>query len=201
MDFNALKQKFGEFTKTATEKAKELGDKALEFAGDNIVKTGLYLHSPDEYAKTLENKKAVIIAYDDRNPIESEIVKLLAIWQTKSLIESSSLRYLTHATSDVLILEKNYALPLEMRVFFEGNEIYKTNSLEDVKNFWNLEFRDYAEKENLFKALREKNEKVENPEKTDIKEEKTETSNTEEKTENAEEKTEIPVDPLASDKK
>lgn len=200
MDFNALKQKFGEFTKTATEKAKELGDKALEFAGDNIVKTGLYLHSPDEYAKTLENKKAVIIAYDDRNPIESEIVKLLAVWQTKSLIESSSLRYLTHATSDVLILEKNYALPLEMRVFFEGNEIYKTNSLEDVKNFWNLEFRDYAEKENLFKALREKNEKMENPEKTDIKEEKTETPNTEEKLENAE-KTEIPVDPLASDKK
>lgn len=200
MDFNALKQKFGEFTKTATEKAKELGDKALEFAGDNIVKTGLYLHSPDEYAKTLENKKAVIIAYDDRNPIESEIVKLLALWQTKSLIESSSLRYLTHATSDVLILEKKYALPLEMRVFFEGNEIYKTNSFEDVKNFWNLDFRDYAEKENLFKALREKNEKSENVKKVE-KTESTETSEKVETSETSDEKTETPVDPLSSDKK
>lgn len=32
MDFNSLKQKFSEATKTATEKAKELSGKALEFA-------------------------------------------------------------------------------------------------------------------------------------------------------------------------
>lgn len=32
MDFNHLKQKFADFTKTATEKAQELTNKTLEFA-------------------------------------------------------------------------------------------------------------------------------------------------------------------------
>lgn len=171
MDFSSLRQKFGEFAKTATEKAKEIGDKALEFAGDNIAKTPLYIESSDEYDDVIALKKGVILAYDDRTEMKDEILKNLPIWQTKSFIESSTFRYLTASSSDILIREKAYSLPIEMRVFSEKKEILKLTNLEEIKDFWNLEFRDYHDEANLKKALEEyRKSKAENKDtKTDTK--------------------------------
>lgn len=178
-DFNNLKEKFGELTKTATEKAKELGDKALEFAGDNLAKTALYIQSEDEYEAILNHEKVVLLAYDDRTEIEKDVLKLLPIWQTKSLIESSNFRYLTHSASEILIAEKGYMFPIEMRVFVNKNEILKLSSLEEIRIFWSLEFRDYKNSEKLLadfenaKILAKKSE-TEKIEKTEEKaEEKT----------------------------
>lgn len=143
MDFNALKQKFGEFTKTATEKAKELGDKTLEFAGETLSKTPLFLHDNVEYKKILESKRAVILAFDEKNEIEKEVMKMLPIWQSQAFIDTTTFRYLNQEKSDILIKEENYVLPLEMRVFFEGNETHRFYDIEIIKQWWKDDSRDY----------------------------------------------------------
>lgn len=149
MDFNSLKQKFADFTKTATEKAKEVGDKALEFAGETLSKTPLFLHDNLEYKKILESKRAVIIAFDEKNEIEKEVMKMLPIWQSQAFIDTTAFRYLNQEKSDILIKEENYVLPLEMRVFFEGNETHRFHDIEAVKAWWKEEKRDYAGEKNF----------------------------------------------------
>lgn len=146
MNFNNLKQKFEEFTKTATEKAKELGDKALEFAGDNLAKTPLFVQDGESYNKIISEKRVVLIAFDEKNEVEKEVMKMLPIWQTQAFIDTTTLRYLNNEKSDRLIVEHGYILPFEMRVFFEGRETLRLNNLEDIKTWWKQEKRDYEGK-------------------------------------------------------
>lgn len=146
MDFNNLKQKFEKFTKTATEKAKELGDKALEFAGDNLAKTPLFVQDGESYNNIISEKRVVLIAFDEKNEVEKEVMKMLPIWQTQAFVDTTTLKYLNNEKSDRLIVEHNYTLPLEMRVFFEGHETLRLNNLEDIKTWWKQEKRDYEGK-------------------------------------------------------
>lgn len=47
MDFTSLKEKWNQFAKQATDKAKEIGNRALEFAGDNLAKTPLFIQDSE----------------------------------------------------------------------------------------------------------------------------------------------------------
>lgn len=151
MDFASLKQKFSEVTKTATEKAKEFGEKALDFTSENLAKTPLYIQSGDEYAKILEEKRSVVIAYDEENPLAKEILLMLPVWQTYAFIDSATFRYMNTEKSERLIDEHGYSLPLEMRIFFQGNETARYTEWEEIKKWWsnarNHEYPDnFAEK-------------------------------------------------------
>lgn len=144
MDFNALKQKFSDFTKTATEKAKEMGEKTLEFAGENLAKTPLFIRDPEEYKKALDTKRTIILAFDEKHEIEKEIMMMLPIWQTNAFIDTTTFRYMNKEQSDVLILEEKYTLPVEMRVFFQRIETHRFNDLEAIKSWWKADKRDYT---------------------------------------------------------
>ncbi len=168
MDFNNLKQKFGDFTKTATEKAKELGNKALEFAGDNLAKTPLFVQDGESYTKLIAEKRAIILAFDEKNEIEKEVMMMLPVWQAQAFVDSATFRYMNNEKSDRLITEHTYTLPLEMRVFFEGNETLRLNTIEDIKTWWKQKNRDYKG-ENTKKSETKTEEKIqENTEETPI---------------------------------
>lgn len=106
----------------------------------------------------MEQKRVIIIAFDENNDSEKEIVKMFPIWQTKAFIDTTSLRYMNIEKSEMLLKEKNFSLPLEMRIFFEGNETQRINDLEAIKNWWKSEKRDYKG-EKIFHSLAENSEK------------------------------------------
>lgn len=84
------------------------------------------------------------MVFDEKNSIEKEIMMMLPIWQTQAFIDSASFRYMNNEKSDILIVEHQYTLPLEMRVFFEGKETLRLNSLDDIKKWWQNSDRDYT---------------------------------------------------------
>lgn len=143
MDFATLKQKFSETAENLTQKAKEFGDKTLEFVGDNLANTPLFIQTEDEMNKELENKRVIFIAFDEKTDFKKQIALFFPIWRTKIFIDGGSLSFLNHEKSEMLIQTQKFSLPLEMRVYFEGIETLRLNHLEDIKKWWENENRDY----------------------------------------------------------
>lgn len=144
MDFNSIKQSLSDAFSTASEKAKEFSEKTLEFAGDHLAKTPLFIDNSEEYSQVLSAKRAVILAFDETSNIEKDILVMLPIWQADSFIDSTTFRYMNKEVSDILLTEKGYKLPIEMRVFFEGKETARFNDLESIKAWWKSDNRDYT---------------------------------------------------------
>lgn len=97
--------------------------------------------------KILENKKVVLLAFDEKNEIEKEVMLMLPIWQTQSWIDSSAFRYLNNEKSGTLITENNFSFPFEMRVYFQGLETARFTDIESAKNWWKQEKRNYEKSE------------------------------------------------------
>lgn len=136
MDFELFKKKITETSKNVFEKTKTFGEKALQMAGDGIAKTPLFVRSEDEFNSYLEAKRTIFLAFDEKNEIAKELFLLLPVWQTNAFIDTTTFRYLNLEQSEILLNEKKFTLPIEMRIYFRWNETKRLNDFEEIKNWW-----------------------------------------------------------------
>lgn len=145
MDFEKLKKSFLDVTKNVTEKAKDFSDKAIAFTWDNLPNNFLFLQTEDEMNEIItQNKRAIFLAFDENDEkLEKELLILLPVWKYKAFIDSSALRYLNKERSEMLIRDKNFLYPIEMRIYYQWQEMRKFSNLEDIKKWWWDEDRKY----------------------------------------------------------
>lgn len=99
--------------------AREYGQKAAEFAEDQIQTTPLFIKSQAEYDALIHEKRVIIIAYDDADPVSQEIRLLSPVWLTRAFMDTARLRYISTAESSDLIHNIGLNSPLDMRVRYE----------------------------------------------------------------------------------
>ena len=85
MDFDKIKKSFSDAIDLTLEKAKNLENKTLEFAGDTLSQTSLFVQNEDDYLEKLKKKRLVVIAFDENSQIEKDLMLNLAVWQPSSI--------------------------------------------------------------------------------------------------------------------
>ena len=146
MDFDKIKKSFSDAIDLTLEKAKNLGNKTLEFAGDTLSQTSLFVQNEDDYLEKLKKKRLVVIAFDENSQIEKDLMLNLAVWQSKAFVDIATLKYLNREKSEKIIQDFGYILPLEMRIFFQGEEVARFYDFAEIEAWWNADKRDYFEK-------------------------------------------------------
>ena len=146
MDFDKIKKSFSDAIDLTLEKAKNLGNKTLEFAGDTLSQTSLFVQNEDDYLEKLKKKRLVVIAFDENSQIEKDLMLNLAVWQSKAFVDIATLKYLNREKSEKIIQDFGYVLPLEMRIFFQGEEVARFYDFAEIESWWNADKRDYFEK-------------------------------------------------------
>ncbi len=99
--------------------AREYGQKAAEFAEDQIQTTPLFIRSQAEYNALIAEKRVILIAYDETAPVAQEIRLLSPVWLTRAYMDTASLRYLSLIESRDLAANLGLTNPLDMRVRYE----------------------------------------------------------------------------------
>lgn len=99
--------------------AREYGQKATEFAEDQVQATPLFIRSQAEYDALITEKRAIIIAYDETDIVAQEIRILSPVWLTRAFMDTTRLRYISLIESRDLASNLGLTSPLDMRVRFE----------------------------------------------------------------------------------
>lgn len=141
MDFSKIKQAFSSGVDSVKRTAKNVSNKTLSFANEQISQTGLFLTEREDYEKLIEGKRVIVIAYDETDAVGRELVLLLSVWMTKTFIDGSSLRYISIDPDDMPDFAHDLKLqwPVEMRVFYDGQETNRFNTLDEIKEWWDGE--------------------------------------------------------------
>lgn len=116
--------------------AREYGQKAAEFAEDQIQTTPLFIRSQAEYDTLITGKRVIIIAYDETDPIAQEIRFLSPVWLTRAFMDTARLRYISLIESRDLAMSLGFTSPIDMRVRFAGEETVHLADISDIKNWW-----------------------------------------------------------------
>lgn len=98
---------------------KEYGQKVAEFAEEQIQSTPLFIRSQAEYTTLLTEKRVIIIAYDETNPIAQDIRLLSPVWLTRAFMDTARLRYISLIESSDLANDLGIVGPIDMRVIFQ----------------------------------------------------------------------------------
>lgn len=116
--------------------AKEYGHKAAEFAEEQIQTTPLFIRSQAEYDTIITEKRIVVIAYDETNPVGQEIRLLSPVWLTRAFMDTARLRYISLVESQDLAMSLGLTSPLDMRVRFAWEETAHLTDISDIKTWW-----------------------------------------------------------------
>lgn len=150
---------FSDFTHSLSEKTKHLADtakgwkdKTLKFAWDHIAKTPLFLETEEEYSDVLQEKRVILLAFDEDAPVHTDIILMLPVWQTKAFMDVAKFRYLSTNQSASLVQSHKYTMPVEMRVFLHGSEILRLNDVEAIRRWWSSDRVYTLEGASLFQA-------------------------------------------------
>ncbi len=201
MDLKSLKKSFFSGLESAKKTAKNLGNKTLSFANEQIAQTGLFMTKKETYELLIQKeKRVIIIAYDETDQVGRDLVLLLSVWMTKSMIDGSTLRYVSIDPDDMpdFAQDEKFQWPVEMRVFFEGEETNRFTTLDEMKQWWGGE-RIYKVKfvpQKKVEKTEKKTTKKSTPTRTPLK--KTTTQKTTRKTRTKKTDNVAPADPLAT---
>lgn len=155
MDFKSIQTTLSQKSKQFADAAKDFGKKTLLFTGKQLSSTSLYIETNEAYDRLLEEKRSIVIAYDDANEdITKEIVLMMPVWSAQALLDVATIRYLNEEKSHDVILTQKFELPIEMRVRYQNIERYRLKDMESIKAWWKN--RDYL---NESIPNQEKNEK------------------------------------------
>ncbi len=98
--------------------AKGYGKKAAEFAEEQVQATPLFIRSQAEYDLLIMDKRVIIIAYDEADPITDDIRLFSPIWLTRAFMDTARLRYISLIESRDLTQTLGLTSPIDMRVRF-----------------------------------------------------------------------------------
>jgi hypothetical protein len=81
-------------------------------------------------------KRAIFLAYKEDEKDLEEITLRLPVWATLAWTDMADFRILALGTNSTLGQTLSVKNPVEMRVFFEGNEYTRLSSLSEIKAWW-----------------------------------------------------------------
>jgi hypothetical protein len=146
MNWSELKQKATPYIEKATpyvEKAKTYGGKALDFTQKQLQNTPIVLKTMEEYdAAIVDAKRLILIGYDESNPLSQELLLRSPVWSANAWTDNASLRFYTYTLSPDITSHLGALPPVDMRVYFQWNEVYHLSDIESIKNWWKN--RNYA---------------------------------------------------------
>jgi hypothetical protein len=118
------------------DKAKQYGQKAAEFAEDQIQTTPLFVRNQAEYDALVTEKRVVLIAYDESDPVSQDIRLLSPVWLTRAFMDTARLRYISLRESSDLAASLGLISPLDMRVVYQGQETVHLTTMADIRAWW-----------------------------------------------------------------
>jgi hypothetical protein len=99
--------------------AREYGQKAAEFAEGQIQTTPLFIRTQGEYDALITQKRVILIAYDETNPIAHDVRISSPVWITRAFIDTARLKYISLIESRDLTVNLGLTSPLDMRVIYQ----------------------------------------------------------------------------------
>jgi hypothetical protein len=84
----------------------------------------------------MSSKRAILIAYDNRDPQNESIRLMMPVWATQAWIDASELRYIETSGNADLAHNLNIVGPLEMRISYMGDEYVRLHILSDIESWW-----------------------------------------------------------------
>lgn len=118
------------------EKARDYGEKALDFTLEQAATTPMFLQDEETYNIHMSLKRSILVAYDESDETIKNLALLFPIWGTKAWMDTASLKFLSLTKNRDLAKTLNISGPIEMRVAYNGKEYLKTNTLEEIKSWW-----------------------------------------------------------------
>jgi hypothetical protein len=125
MDWTALSAKAKPWldkTKPLVDKAKTYSSHAVSFVGKQIEATPIFLTTEEAYNIHMSSKRAILIAYDNRDPQSETIRLMMPVWATQAWTDASELKYIEISGNEELARNLKIVGPLEMRISYMGDE-------------------------------------------------------------------------------
>jgi hypothetical protein len=123
-------------TRPLVDTAKMYGSNAVSFVGKQIEATPIFLTTEESYNIHMSSKRAVLIAYDNRDPMSEPIRIMMPIWATQAWTDAAELKYIETSTNEELARNLNIAGPLEMRISYLGDEYARLHSIDEIRAWW-----------------------------------------------------------------
>lgn len=106
MDFSKIKNSIIDTSRKWKQKVVQAGKKTLRFTGEQLASTGLFLADEETYDRVLQDKRVVLIAFDEDDDVASDVILLMPVWASKAFTDIVTLKYLNRETSGGLITAK-----------------------------------------------------------------------------------------------
>ena len=118
------------------DRAKDAGYKALDFTQKQLQNTPIVLKSLEEYTLLRTSKRAILIAYDESDPLSREIVLRSPVWSAQAWSDAAELRYIEISSAPDIVRTLGITTPLDMHIWYTGIETYHATDLEEIKKWW-----------------------------------------------------------------
>ena len=132
MDWKSLTSKLDPFL----DSAKNAGFKALDFTQKQLQNTPIVLKTMDEYTLLRGSKRFILIAYDEMEDISREAILRSPVWWAQAWSDAAEIRFLEISSTSDVARSLWVVGPLEMRVWYMGEETFHSNNLETIKQWW-----------------------------------------------------------------
>lgn len=132
MNWEELKQKAMPFVT----KAKEAGEKALDFTQKQMQSTPIVLKNITELEALISEKRLIVISYMPSDPLAHEILLRAPLWAAQAWTDAAVLRFLAIDQAPELVSHLGITTPVDMKVWYSGEKTYETNSFDSILTWW-----------------------------------------------------------------
>ncbi len=139
MDWKSLTAKLDPLTTKLSpylDKAKNAGFRALDFTQKQLQNTPIVLKTLEEYTILRESKRFILIAYDETDPLAREVLLRSPVWGTQAWSDAAEIRFVEVSSAPDIVRNLDITTPLDMRVWYTGNETFHGTDVESIKNWW-----------------------------------------------------------------
>jgi hypothetical protein len=116
--------------------AKEMGNKAIDFTQKKLQSTPLVIKNLTELDELRLSKRFILISYDALDPNASDILLHAPVWGVQAWSDAAELRLAEKATSSEIFRSLGIETPLDMRVWYTGQETFHTSDAKSIKEWW-----------------------------------------------------------------
>lgn len=152
-----LKEKAAPFL----EKAKDAGFKAMDYTQKQLQNTPIVLKTLDELTELRTKKRVVLITYDQEAISNRDIILRSPMWSAQAWSDAAELRFVEVSTGGDIVSHLNINTPVDMRVWFVGEETFHATDTESILKWWKT--RCYDGKEEPTQTPPENEKKVADP--------------------------------------
>jgi hypothetical protein len=116
--------------------AKTYWSSAVSLIGKQIEATPIFLTTEEAYNIHMSSKRAILIAYDNRDSQSESIRLMMPVWATQAWTDAAELKYIEISGNEELARNLNIVGLLEMRISYMGDEYARLHTLDDIRNWW-----------------------------------------------------------------